>query len=67
MKLEIIKETKLNGDQFFFIEKNGLYVDNTMTYVIGTEKEALEKIMPLYEKIARGIVKSREVYKSEII
>ena len=31
MKIELIKETKLNGDVFYFIEENGVYIRDSTT------------------------------------
>jgi hypothetical protein len=61
MLIELIKERKINGDIFYYVNKDGNYVNDTVTY---DEKKALE----YFEKIQQEQLPKKEVIKSiEII
>jgi hypothetical protein len=42
MKIELIKETKVNGDVFYYTMIDGLYVSDSMKYGSDNEKVARE-------------------------
>jgi hypothetical protein len=52
MKLEIVKETKINGDVLYSIELDGVYVPNSVNL-------DLSKVQDMYDMIVKnGITKS---------
>jgi len=67
MKLEIIKETKINGDIFYHLQKDGKYVSDSTVYATIRPCEALQKIENLFEKIKNNEISTTEIIKSEEI
>lgn len=60
MKLEIIKETKINGAISYTVEKDGKYVSDSAAL-------SKEDVLEHFELIKKGVVLKREVIKSEVI
>jgi len=78
MKIEIVKETKPNGDQYLSIEKDGSYVPTSSSYVgnvltDNTEilanmyNEAMDKLNELIQIIKQNKVQPKEIIYSEDI
>lgn len=70
MKLEIVKETKLNGDVYYCIEKDGVYVPDTMKFFVPnfrSEEEILEDLKKVINRIKGQIQIGKEsIYSEEI-
>jgi hypothetical protein len=72
---EIIKETKLNGDVILFIEKNGMYIPDSLKvvgnisdneYELNLKLESkIKAITKVYDNILGGV--KREVITSKTI
>jgi hypothetical protein len=72
MKIELIKETRFNGDVVFSIERDGLYVSNTLMMWKPTSDlpyaDAEAEAIKMYEQVKQldGNIK-KEVIKFEEI
>jgi hypothetical protein len=60
MKIELIKEESMNGDIYYSVEMDGVYIKSSLS---NNYEKALEK----YEKIKKGELDSKEILKSEEI
>jgi len=68
MKLEIRKDTKNNGDMFYHIYKDDMYLSDTSIYINSDPNGALKRIWDLYDKIKQeGQPEKQEVIFSEVI
>lgn len=76
VKLIIERETKMNGDVYFYIYKNDVYVEGSCTYAgnyiqdSDFEKKEIavyNKVLDIFENIKKVGEPKREVIKEEII
>jgi len=73
MKLEIIKQTKLNGDIFYYVEKDGERIEDSTIYggkITNPEKHSYNKICVIFENVKYLIINakdSKEIMQSEEI
>lgn len=67
MKLEIRKETRINGDMFYHLYKDDKYMTDGTTYINGDPQKALEEIEKRFEYVKHGFLNKEEIIKSEEI
>ena len=75
MKLELIKEVKDTGAVFYFVEKDGRYIDDSTSYggnifnstTTENERTAYERTLSFYNFVKEGIISSKKVLLSEEI
>lgn len=58
MKLELIKECKIDADDWYSVYADGKYISGSSN---------IEKAMSIYDKVASGKLESKIVLKSEEI
>jgi hypothetical protein len=44
MKIEFIKETKMDGEEYYFTRVDGSYITNSLSFNEGKARELLERI-----------------------
>jgi len=73
MKLEIIKQTKLDGDIFYYVEQDGERVNDSTVYggkITNPYRDSYNKVCVIFEDIKYLILKakeSKEIMQSEEI
>jgi hypothetical protein len=63
MKIEFIKETKVNGESFYFTQANGKFIDGSLSFDIDKARKIHDNIVT-----NKGKINFREVlFTTEIV